>query len=68
MTLARYTDGGLDGWMQTPTGEFVRFQDCQVEVKRLTQDNYRLTMRCWAMAHLLYPQGNAPREAVEGHI
>lgn len=25
--VVRYTDGGPDGWMQTPTGEFVRFED-----------------------------------------
>lgn len=48
--------------------EYRLVEDYQVEVRRLNQANYRLTMRCWAMAHLLYPQGNAPREAVEGDI
>ena len=27
MTVLRYTDGGPEGWMQSPTGEFVRYED-----------------------------------------
>ena len=26
-TVMRYTDGGPEGWMQSPTGEFVRYED-----------------------------------------
>lgn len=26
-TVTRYTDGGTEGWMQSPTGEFVRWLD-----------------------------------------
>lgn len=33
-TVTRYTDGGPDGWMQSPTGEFVRYDD----IKHLLQD------------------------------
>jgi len=27
MTVTRYTDGGPEGWMQSPTGEFVKYED-----------------------------------------
>lgn len=27
MSIIRYTDGGFEGWMQSPTGEFVTYED-----------------------------------------
>lgn len=35
MTATRYTDGGPEGWMQSPTGEFVKYEDYQSVVTAL---------------------------------
>ena len=42
VTVTRYTDGGPEGWMQTPTGEFVRYEDYErlrQEIERLQEED-----------------------------
>lgn len=51
MTIIRYTDGGPEGWMQSPTGEFVLYEDYAKALSARLQDleeikQERLT---WAM-------------------
>lgn len=35
--VARYTDGGPEGWMQSPTGEFVRYEDYEGLLRQIAQ-------------------------------
>jgi len=48
MTVTRYTDGGPEGWMQSPTGEFVRYEDYEQLQKQL--EGVRQARLTWAMA------------------
>lgn len=78
MELAAHSGGSMEEY---PEGVWVRFEDHEAEIRRLREDrasaidrltplgleNGRLQQRCWALALLLYPSGEA-REAVEGDI
>jgi len=65
--MLRFSDGGIRGWIQTPTGEFVRYNDAaaaigekQAEIERLTRERDGLKEM---NAHL--SRGNATLSVVE---